>query len=426
MYLEEGCTLHPQEEGSEEIKADVEVPWDTLNVTVAEITYGGRVTDIWDKRAIASIMRKYFIPELIDGDYKFSESGKYYAPETDLEGVREYITSLPTEDPPEVFGLDDNADTTFQQKETRLLLESVVTSSGMGGGDGGGSNQDEEIIQLAEIILERLPKPFDNRNGHHETFKKDAKGSMNSLGVFLSQELVRFNGLIQAIEISLRELIKAIKGIVVMSGDLESMLAALLFQRVPKQWEDAGYPCLKPLNSWIEDFFERLEFMDDWLRQGPRISYWLPGFFFPQGFMTAVKQTYSRNYKIAVDTLMVGCEFLEMDWGDLEESPKDGVYIHGLFMEGGRFDRDDLKLDVSFPKELFDTIPAIWLVPVKTEEYDIGTKYRCPLYKTSTRAGTLSTTGHSTNFVVALDVPTDKEQDFWIRRGCAMLCMLDD
>ena len=75
--------------------------------------------------------------------------------------------------------------------------------------------------------------------------------------------------------------------------------------------------------------------------------------------------------------------------------------------------------------ELFDEQPMIQLRPVKLEDYKPSAYYRCPMYKTSLRAGTLSTTGHSTNFVVALDVPSDKSQDHWIRRGTAMLCMLD-
>ena len=46
-------------------------------------------------------------------------------------------------------------------------------------------------------------------------------------------------------------------------------------------------------------------------------------------------------------------------------------------------------------------------------------------YKTSERKGILSTTGHSTNFVGLLDVQSTVDRDVWIRRGCAMLCMLD-
>ena len=45
--------------------------------------------------------------------------------------------------------------------------------------------------------------------------------ALNSLGVFLSQELQRFNGLIEVMTTSLTSLRRAIKGEVVMSAELE-------------------------------------------------------------------------------------------------------------------------------------------------------------------------------------------------------------
>jgi dynein heavy chain len=67
---------------------------------------------------------------------------------------------------------------------------------------------------------------------------------------------------------SLEELQKAIKGLVVMSSELDSMYLSILNAQVPANWERVAYPSLKPLMSWFRDLLERVEFMELWLTQG--------------------------------------------------------------------------------------------------------------------------------------------------------------
>jgi dynein heavy chain, axonemal len=80
---------------------------------------------------------------------------------------------------------------------------------------------------------------------------------------------------------------KAIEGTVVMSLELELMFNSFLDGKVPASWVKWAYPSLKPLNSWMSDLGERITFMRNWVEKGPPDTYWIPGFFFPQGFKTA-------------------------------------------------------------------------------------------------------------------------------------------
>mgnify|MGYP001799839555 len=87
---------------------------------------------------------------------------------------------------------------------------------------------------------------------------------------------------------SLQQLLKAIKGIVVMSDSLELIYTAFLNNQVPKEWENAAYPSLKPLASWVQDLVLRLDFIHQWILRGIPRSFWISGFFFPQGETTSI------------------------------------------------------------------------------------------------------------------------------------------
>ena len=80
----------------------------------------------------------------------------------------------------------------------------------------------------------------------------------------------------------------------------------------------------------------------------------------------------------------------------------------------------------SLPKILFDTLPVIWFKPNEVSKFTDQQTYQCPVYKTTARRGVLSTTGHSTNFVLFIQLSSNKPQKHWVNRGVAALCQLDD
>ncbi|PNI91683.1 DNAH3 isoform 2 [Pan troglodytes] len=398
-----------------------EVPFDALTYLTGECNYGGRVTDDKDRRLLLSLLSMFYCKEIEEDYYSLAPGDTYYIPpHGSYQSYIDYLRNLPITAHPEVFGLHENADITKDNQETNQLFEGVLLTLPRQSG-GSGKSPQEVVEELAQDILFKLPRDFDLE----EVMKLYPVVYEESMNTVLRQELIRFNRLTKVVRRSLIDLGRAIKGQVLMSSELEEVFNSMLVGKVPAMWAAKSYPSLKPLGGYVADLLARLTFFQEWIDKGPPVVFWISGFYFTQSFLTGVSQNYARKYTIPIDH--IGFEFeVTPQETVMENNPEDGAYIKGLFLEGARWDRKTMQIGESLPKILYDPLPIIWLKPGESAMFLHQDIYVCPVYKTSARRGTLSTTGHSTNYVLSIELPTDMPQKHWINRGVASLCQLDN
>ena len=418
------CQMMLNEYESDQFKA--------LNYLIGECNYGGRVTDDKDRRFLCCALYDFFNPEVYEDGYKFSPSGIYKACDgnPEMEQMMEQVLAMPLTQAPEVFGLHANADITKDQQDTNYQCDTLLMTESGGGGGGGGASAEDALDALAEDILSRTPQPYDRER----IMKKYPIRFDESMNTVLSQELLRYNGLVNVVRSSLSDLRKALKGLIVMSGDLEEVAKAMNSNKVPALWSKKSYPSLKPLGSYVVDMLARLAFFQKWVDTTQPPMFWFSGFFFVHAFMTGGMQNYARKYTIPVDTLSF--EHIMLPEEKYENAAEEGVYVYGPFCEACRWNPDSKLLDESEPKVLFSPMPVMHFKPreqpatpcVWREEQWRGVDgyYVCPLYNTAARRGVLATTGHSSNFVCPIVIPSDKPQSHWIKRGSALLMQLSD
>jgi dynein heavy chain len=265
------------------------------------------------------------------------------------------------------------------------------------------------------------------------------------------QESGRMNVLLTEMLRSLEELQKGLAGALNMTNLMEELVLSLSINQVPGRnpfhkasWEKLAWFSMKSLSSWFPDMKLRCDSLRSWdeTLKLP-FSLWLPSLFNPTSFLTAIKQATARKEKLPLDNMSTETHCTTMlTVEEADRYPQDGAFVHGLFIEGARW--QDLDEAASFasdvegekiagmlvesrPRQLLTSMPLIYMKAVIVQkdwdpqavgyirpEKDI---YNCPCYTTTFRGPT---------FVFVATLKTHERAEKWISAGVALMFQTDD
>ncbi|CAB1335557.1 unnamed protein product [Coregonus sp. 'balchen'] len=452
-----------------------ELPWAALRYLTGEVIYGGRVTDPWDRRCLLTILHCCYTPSVLQDGHSFCQAQGYppFPKDASWPQCRAYIENMPDKDLAEVFGIDSSAEMVILQNQTQQLLQTIV--------------QLQPRLSDSSLLRQTVPGWCSSEDGHEhlEETTRDSGGERrtvlapSALLVILRQEIDRFNHLLCVVRSSLLAFSASIRGEVLMSEALEEVYTALLTMIVPSEWKHCSYESCKALGSWILDLEQRVWFFRAWadnikinliekipmisggvysLNRPPKTdlqqslknrkprSYWLSGFFFPQGFLTAVLQNSARQKNVPVDSLSFTYHVQPMDersinWSKVADKtkllfegpapPDEGVLVYGLYLDGASWDPVSHTLQELQHNIKHCPVPEIHFLPCQVSDDAVAVPstespgdlqfYDCPLYRTFKRAGFLSSSGISTNFITAVSLPTSVSYSLGLQGHCPPL-----
>ncbi|KAE9226456.1 Dynein beta chain, flagellar outer arm [Phytophthora fragariae] len=388
-----------------------------------------------------------------------------------FDRILEHVHTSLLNETPTAFGLHPNAEVAFRTDSGQVLLQSMLLlttkeddaqendSDDEEEGTGGGSAAKEtaDAVQLAAegVLQDVLENYRDFRFDIQELFFKGSSdsgqrdgGSRRSKGgsvssseaddmdpfqtVFL-QECQRMNYLLQTMTDSLSELELAFRGDVPLTEAMEKLQTFLYYERVPDNWLAAACPSRRSLAPWLANLQQRIAQLQEWIGSAPDLPLvlWLPGLFNPQAFLTAVLQTAARKHNVELDSLHITADVTKRTIDTVDAPARDGQFVHGLYLEGARWDFGNGVLETSLPREMYVSMPVLTCRAIvntagkdpssgsgggsgggKQGAAGSGNVFECPVYRTQQRGPTLI-------FMSPLrtKVPPAK----WVLAGVAML-----
>jgi len=403
--------------------AGPKVPWLDLRYLIGEIMYGGHIVNDFDRTLCMCYLEYFLRDELLDEMEMFpyrdgdesgggpQESFKAPAP-TVYEKYLEHIDVALVGDTPLAFGLHPNAEIGFRTDQCNRMLATIVSLQPSLTDSSGGeqSVQHAADAMLTDIMDAYSEVKFDTR---------EIRSNMDTPGPFQNvflQECETMNLLVMQMMKTLEELNLGFQGDLTMSKNMETLMAELAMGVVPSIWRQKpyDYPSMRTLGSWLINLRQRIDQLQEWAMNPleiPRVT-WISGLFNPQRFLTAILQVAAQIQMLELDKLMISTLVLKREVEDIETPARDGAYIHGLHLEGARFDVQAGQLQACKPKEMSFQMPVLHVKAVPASAAGGSNTFYCPVYKTQQRGQT---------FVWTANLRSKQPAAKWVLAGTCMV-----
>lgn len=137
------------------------VPYRVLEHLTGHINYGGRITDDWDRRLVMTLLASIMTEDILSDSYELAPGELYRSPPAGSRSdYMAAIMSMPTNAPPALFGLHENADIACAQQVTNSMCDTLLSLQARVAGRVGTSREDI-LAETTKGILEIGLSPFD-------------------------------------------------------------------------------------------------------------------------------------------------------------------------------------------------------------------------------------------------------------------------
>jgi dynein heavy chain len=449
------------------------VPWQDLRYIFGEIMYGGHITDFFDRRTNNTYLSVIINEALLN---KGELAPRIMSPDSDKWEYSAYENYIRTALPPETpltYGLHPNAEIGFLTNKAEEAMSIIFRLEVGSSTDTTSTSSSSMLRETLSDLLRRCPALFDLITLAERCRKRVTEWD-GPYAVVVAQECTRYsltqsltyslthplthscrlNTLLEEITFTLDELQKGLNGQLNMSVGMEDMASSIEINQVPGRnpfhacsWERLAWASRKPLSAWFADLLLRRTQLSTWSSSLVLpYSIWLPGLINPTALLTAIKQVTARKNKLPLDNMSLDTHVTRLyrvnDAIALGVYPEDGLFCHGLLIEGARWSDEEEAADNPYTvsgtacggnlmesklKQLLTPMPVLYIKAVPVQEswspeavgYLRGdpSLYECPVYITSARGGT---------FVFLSTLKSINPTYKWILAGVALLMQSDE